>query len=100
RELRGERSRRELREREPLDVVLLADPPLALDEVALHVTRERDRPAEPDGPELQEVTDEAAQRHRPELVRSLRHQDIYITPRSTLRACQTDAIFSSSPAQR
>src|SRR6185503_8217545 len=64
RELCGERARRELRERKTLDVVVLADPALALDEVALHVASEGDRSAEPQRAEPQEVPHEPAQRDR------------------------------------
>src|SRR5262249_49762536 len=61
RELRGERTRRELRQRQALEVVLLLDPAAPLDEVALHVARERDWPAEAEGPEREEVAGEVAQ---------------------------------------
>jgi hypothetical protein len=61
RELRGERPRRELGEREPLLVVAFRDPAPALDEVALHVAGERDRPAESGGPQVEEVAHERAE---------------------------------------
>ena len=59
RELRGERPRGELREREPFLVVLERDPAPALDEVALHVADERDRPTEAEGTEAEEVATRA-----------------------------------------
>ena len=46
RELRGERAGRELREREALACTPRREPAARLDEVALHVADERDRPAE------------------------------------------------------
>ena len=67
RELRGERARRELREREALDVVLLRDPAPSLDEVALHVPGERDRPAEAERPQAQEVHQERPEGRRNDL---------------------------------
>src|SRR5213079_1388919 len=55
RELGRERARGELRKGEALLVLLRADPALLLHEVLLHVPGERDRPAEPQGTEPQEV---------------------------------------------
>src|SRR5262249_59817361 len=62
RELRGEWSGGELRQSEPVFVVLGFDPAALLDEVALHVAAERDRPAEPERPETEEVPEELRQR--------------------------------------
>jgi len=42
-------------------VVLGFDPAALLDEVALHVAAQRDRPAEPEGPETKEVAEELRQ---------------------------------------
>src|SRR5439155_10298979 len=67
RELRRERPRRELREGEPLDVVLPRDPAALVDEVALHVADERDRSAEAECAEAEEIAEqltEAARRRR------------------------------------
>src|SRR5207247_4339375 len=57
-ELGCERAGGKLREREPLLVVVRRDPATLVHEVALHVTRERDRSAEPQRAELEEVEDE------------------------------------------
>src|SRR5262249_21614392 len=46
---------RELREGKTLNVILLAYPAARLDEVALHVSREGDRPAEAKRPQAQKV---------------------------------------------
>src|SRR5207249_1181512 len=64
RELRRERPRRELREGEPLDVVLPRDPAALVDEVALHVADERDRSAEPECAEAEEVAEQLAEAAR------------------------------------
>src|SRR5207253_10499868 len=61
RELRRERPRCELREGEPLDVVLPRDPAALVDEVALHVADERDRSAEPECAEADEVAEQLAE---------------------------------------
>src|SRR2546425_2691166 len=61
RELGGERAGGELRKGEPLLVLLRADPAALLHEVLLHVPGERDRPAEPQGTEPQEVEQQRAQ---------------------------------------
>src|SRR5262249_55573948 len=58
RELRRQGTRRELRQRQPLDIVLLRDPPAVLDQVALHVSRPRDRSPEAQRAQLQEVARE------------------------------------------
>ena len=62
RELRGQRTGRELREGEPLLVVLGRDPTPSLDEVALHVPTERDRAAKAERPEAKEVSQEIPDR--------------------------------------
>src|SRR5439155_10583636 len=57
----------ELREGEPLDVVLPRDPAALVDEVALHVADERDRSAEAECAEAEEIAEqltEAARRRR------------------------------------
>ena len=64
RELRGERAREGLRDREALEVLLLGDPAEALDEVALHVAGEGDRSAEAERPQAQEVPGDLRQRER------------------------------------
>jgi len=69
RELRCERSRRELRKRQPFEVVLLRDPAAILDQVALHVTGERDRAAESERAEAEEVEEQIAHRARNQLLR-------------------------------
>src|SRR5262249_16012550 len=61
RERRGERPRRELREGEALEIVLLLDPPSPLDEVGLHVAGERDRPAKAECAEAKEVAREVTE---------------------------------------
>ncbi len=61
RELSGERARGELRKGEALLVLLRADPAALLHEVLLHVPGERDRPAEAQGTEPQEVEQQRAQ---------------------------------------
>src|SRR5205823_7093264 len=55
RELRRKGSGKRLRYREPFEVLLLCDPPASLDEIALHVARQRDRPTEAESAESQEV---------------------------------------------
>src|SRR5262249_30794544 len=62
RELRRERTGSELRQRQALDVVLLGDPAALLDEIALHVAGQRDRPAEAERAEPQEVAEEPRER--------------------------------------
>src|SRR5581483_1157773 len=62
RELRRERARGELREREAFAVVGLGEPAPVLDEVAMHVADERDRSTEPGRAEAEEVEGEIAQR--------------------------------------
>jgi len=61
-ELGRERTRGELREREPLLVVVWRDPPTLVHDIALHVARERDRSAEPPRAELEEVENEIPER--------------------------------------
>jgi hypothetical protein len=56
-ELRGERSGCELREGQAFFVVARRDPAAILDEVALHVAAQRDRAAEAERPEAQEVAE-------------------------------------------
>src|SRR5262249_28090235 len=63
-ELRGERSRRELCEGQPLLVVFRRDPAAPFDEVTLHVTNERDGPAEAHRAQTKEVEEQLAQRAR------------------------------------
>ena len=57
-----ERAGGKLREREPLLVVVWRDPPTLVHEIALHVASERDRSAEPQRAELEEVSDELPER--------------------------------------
>src|SRR5919204_6876581 len=65
RQLRGQRSRHRLRDRQPLLVLLIREAAALLDEVAAHVAGQRDRAAEPGRAQPQEVEKEAA--HRPRL---------------------------------
>jgi hypothetical protein len=63
-ELGGEGAGGELGERQAFFVLLLADPPALLDQVAVHVAGQGDRAAEPDGAQGEEVAD---QRPQPDL---------------------------------
>src|SRR5262249_58082142 len=62
RELRCEWPRRELGEREALDVVTLGYPASLLDEITLHVAHQRDGPAESRRAETKEVEEQLTQR--------------------------------------
>jgi hypothetical protein len=55
RQLRGQRARHRLRDREALLVLIVRIPAALVDEVAAHVTGERDRAAEAGGAQAQEV---------------------------------------------
>src|SRR6185312_12006089 len=61
RQLRSERTRHQLRQREPFFVIRLRNPTTSIDEIAVHVTDQRDRTAETQSPELQYVHDELPQ---------------------------------------
>jgi hypothetical protein len=56
--LRGQWSRRELRQSKAFHVVLAADPVSRVNQVLLHVTGERNRSTKPDRTQPQEVADE------------------------------------------
>ena len=71
RELRGQRTGHELRQRQSFLVVLVADPVALLDEIAIHVTDERDRTTKADAAELQEVARKLSERVK----RSFAHCD-------------------------
>jgi len=60
RQLRHERARHRLRDREALEVLLLRDPAAPLDQIALHVPGERDRAAEAESAQPQEVARDIA----------------------------------------
>ena len=62
RELRSKRSRHELGEGQAFLVIRLRDPFPLLDEIPVHVTHERDRASEADGPELRHVLNHLPQR--------------------------------------
>ena len=61
RQLRRERTRRQLCERKAFLVILLGDPATTLDEVSLHVAGKRDRTAEAESAQSQEVGHELAE---------------------------------------
>src|SRR5262245_59818469 len=79
-ELRGERARHQLRERQAFLVVRLRDPLPVLDQVPVHVAHKRHRPAEPDGAELRHVAD-----HLPQRI-DRRGRDAHRTPYTRMRA--------------
>src|SRR5947208_13992185 len=62
RELRGERPRRELRKGQSFTVILLGNPLALLNEIAMHVTDQRDRAAETESAQAQRVQDELPHR--------------------------------------
>ena len=61
-QLGGQRSRRELGERQSLHVLVPGEPAPLLDQVPLHVADQRHRSPEAQAPEVEEVADELAQR--------------------------------------
>ena len=61
RELRRERARHDLGERDAEPVLVLVDPAPPLDQVAVHEADQRDGPAEAERAEIQEVADQRGQ---------------------------------------
>ena len=62
-DLDGERPRERLTHGDPLAHLILGEPLLVADELALHLTDEGDRAAETEQPEPQEVSNEVANRN-------------------------------------
>jgi hypothetical protein len=58
RELRGERARHDLRERDAEPILVLVDPAPPLDEITVHEADQRHGPAEAEGAEIEEIADE------------------------------------------
>src|SRR6267143_1430735 len=86
-ELRRERSRRQLRERQALDVILAGNPAASLDQVALHVSSEGDGPTKAESAEAQEVEEELPQRAGHRLRGGRGRGFVRVHPRASL-GCQ------------
>src|SRR5262249_20208002 len=90
RQLRRQRSGGELRQRQPLHVVLLRNPSPSFDQIALHVAGKRDRSTKPKGPEPHEVREQLAQRTGRRLRRGSRRGRRFHPRRSaSAAACPT-----------